>query len=1170
MIFAFVYVNGQSPIADFAVSSAPCLQQDIDVVNNSIGADRFEWDFCLDDFKTLNSNTNVAPIVGLNGGFGYKIVEDNGLWYGFAVSQSTHSIIRLDFGDAPTNAPTVVNLGNPGNSLLFPQGIDLYKNNGAWFAFVGFNDNNYGLVRLDFGSDLTSAPTSVNIGNFGVTGRFWDLRIIKQSTDLILVIIERNTGSIVRVNYRDSFLNAISIPTHVFNTGPISGAALTPGIDVVKKGGDWFAFLTSSSNKIFQVSFGNNILGSATVDASYTFTGVTNPFRVKMTQEGSNYFAVVTNQSALIDVIDMKDLNIANPPSEISFGGLPQLLAIDVIRYRGKSIVQGIGNANNQLRQMIFEASCGASVNFSEEINPKSINYASSGLKTIELKAFNSSSGQYSVDANQLVVSSSTAPDISFTSQNICANHDINFSSESVSGGITDYNWDFGDTNTSMLENPTHQYASAGDYEVSLTVTASNGCNNLARENITIYNEPVPDFDLPTIAPICTNQGYIFTNNSTFDLDSNPTWQWEVNGNPVSIDQDLNYSITSATQQDVKLIASIPGCSNEIIKSILTVEEGPLAGFTFSNDCVETSIEFTNTTAGPVTGYSWDFGDTNMSSQTNGQNTYTGFGVYDVTLTASNAAGCNNSITKPITIYSKPQPDFSLDLPPFSCSGSPSQFNDLTPNPTDSNLAGWTWSFGDPASGSSTERNPQYIFSDAGNYDVQLDVITNFGCSNSVQKTINIAQSPPSGFSFNPACVNQGTVFTPNAINGINSWQWTIGAATYSSQSPTHIFSFPSTYNAQLTVTGSNGCVATSSQPITVPTVPSLDFSASNLCEDQPVEFMDVTSIGLDVPTAWTWEFGTAGTAAGESPSFTFDSPGSYPTKMTVTNQSGCRYSISKNISVVTSPTATFTATPQIGTAPLVVQLTNTTNNSNSQLWTINGTGETSTDDSPAFTFDELGDYVIDLTVTNEQGCESTTSKTVSVVVPTLDLELTSLTVVPAVTGEQRLLVSIKNNSNSTIAGPKLAVDIAGQAVINELLNVTLLPGATHTQMLATQVVGARGDLDYICVEIVLDGDFNKSNNKKCVGTNSISVLDPYPNPSTETINLEWISEESGNAEVYIFNSVGNKVFENAFANFQPGLNRVAVDVDNLNPGIYYLLFVTGDNRRSFPVIIRR
>jgi len=58
--------------------------------------------------------------------------------------------------------------------------------------------------------------------------------------------------------------------------------------------------------------------------------------------------------------------------------------------------------------------------------------------------------------------------------QHNCVNSDIQFISKS-SSNVTSYLWDFGDGNTSSLQNPIHQYQNTGYYTVSLTVSNSNG-----------------------------------------------------------------------------------------------------------------------------------------------------------------------------------------------------------------------------------------------------------------------------------------------------------------------------------------------------------------------------------------------------------------------------------------------------------------------------------------------------------------------------------------------------------------------------------------------------------------------------------------------------------------------------------------------------------------------
>ncbi len=47
--------------------------------------------------------------------------------------------------------------------------------------------------------------------------------------------------------------------------------------------------------------------------------------------------------------------------------------------------------------------------------------------------------------------------------------------SHNEDGSIVNWTWDFGDGNTSSMENPTHSYAEAGEYIVRLTVTDTDG-----------------------------------------------------------------------------------------------------------------------------------------------------------------------------------------------------------------------------------------------------------------------------------------------------------------------------------------------------------------------------------------------------------------------------------------------------------------------------------------------------------------------------------------------------------------------------------------------------------------------------------------------------------------------------------------------------------------------
>ncbi|WGK64305.1 T9SS type B sorting domain-containing protein [Croceiramulus getboli] len=76
-----------------------------------------------------------------------------------------------------------------------------------------------------------------------------------------------------------------------------------------------------------------------------------------------------------------------------------------------------------------------------------------------------------------------------FRFENLCLGDTTQFFSE-VSGNVSSYFWDFGDGATSTLENPTHVYAAAGTYTVSLTIVI-NGISQTTTQELTIVTAPV-------------------------------------------------------------------------------------------------------------------------------------------------------------------------------------------------------------------------------------------------------------------------------------------------------------------------------------------------------------------------------------------------------------------------------------------------------------------------------------------------------------------------------------------------------------------------------------------------------------------------------------------------------------------------------------------------------
>jgi PKD repeat protein len=110
------------------------------------------------------------------------------------------------------------------------------------------------------------------------------------------------------------------------------------------------------------------------------------------------------------------------------------------------------------------------------------------------------------------------------------------------------------------------------------------------------------------------------------------------------------------------------------------------------------------------------------------------------------------------------------------------------------------------------------------------------------------------------------------------------------------------------------------------------------------------------------------------------------------------------------APTASFTAAPTTGTAPLTVNFTNTSTGSpTSWAWTF-GDGGTSTAQSPSHTYTSSGSFTATLTATNAQGSTSA-SRTITVNQP--PAPTARFTATPT-TGTAPLVVNFTDTSSGT------------------------------------------------------------------------------------------------------------------------------------------------------------
>lgn len=1152
--------------SNFTAPSLACLNERIDIQHNLGEETWVEWDFCARDLTQIPSITDVETLPGFLGGFGYKVVYDNGNYFAFVPSYAGNIIFRLDFGNSLMNTPGIVNLGNPGGLLNRPQSIDVAKVDGSWFAFVGYDTPGYGVVKLNFGTNLTSAPVATMLGNFGFSSSvFYDLKIVEEGGNKILVLLDRVNSFLIRVRF-DNLIDYLPQGGDIYVTNSIPEASSIFSFDIGYSSGQKVVVLSSYfNNRIVSLNFGESILQDFISSSSYTSPLLDQPIRIRLVNEaGRNYLLVANNSPTLgMTIIDYHDF--LNPPTDVPIS-LPPLFSVHGVRVNGETVITGLGN-DSRVKRLHFKNECGASPTYSVQTQPGFLTYSTAGTKYIALKIFVQGEN-YEYQEQIVNVSSDQAPDISFNSQNNCVNHAINFEAQNVSGDLVSYQWDFKDSNTSNQANPSHVFTSASEYLVQLEVLAANGCKNIYQNEVTVINQPLVDFAIPEVTPVCTNQPYAFTNLTIFDSRIPPIWEWRVNGTVVSSNQQLQYLFTNSSSQSIQLAALIPGCESILIKNIPVITEGPLVNFSSFGQCQDAPVTFTNETTGAVNGYNWDFGDGQNSIDEDPLNSYGSPGTFDVTLTAFGTSGCNNTKTESVTIYSKPLTNFSVALPPFSCSGTPTQFTDITPNPFDSNLAFWQWNFGD-GSGSSTARNPQYTFQNAGDYSVSLTATTNFGCSAIVQKPVTISPSPVANFTNSPPCLGVPINFTNTSTGSLQSQQWQIQSSFYTVANPVHAFLTSGDKNVTLNVTATNGCIASVSRTLNVPIVLTPDFSVSRNCINQETEFTDITNDAADPVVAYAWNFAGLGNGTENPQVFSFANTGNFNVSLSVTTQTGCVHSAAKNVSIINSPQASFIATPSFGPPPLQVQFTNTSTNATSYLWEFNDpNNSSSTSVSPSFTFSELGSYAVDLTAFNAQGCSSLFSRLIEVVIPFTDVALTQLELIETGQASVKPAVTIQNKGNIAITNLPLTFEVDGTA-FRTFVTTSIPPNSSYYH-LSDFELPASSSLTYVCALAEIE-DTSPDDNQLCASVDQpIVVLAPYPNPATAQshIDVQWIVRENRAVEVFMINSIGQTVYSER-VNSVSGLNTFRLPATGFQTGLYFLQVRSGDFSRTHRLMIQ-
>jgi PKD repeat protein len=332
----------------------------------------------------------------------------------------------------------------------------------------------------------------------------------------------------------------------------------------------------------------------------------------------------------------------------------------------------------------------------------------------------------------------------------------INFTDESTSTSATTIvsrRWSFGDGDTSIVANPTHDYKYSGRYNVCLTITGVNAAGEkcVDRECRVITFKSCPDdslrcrlsakfkyvkdsnsctvnfFDSSKVSSATTivSRRWSFGDGDT-SIVANPTHSYKYSGR-----YEVCLTIVGVNAAGERCVDKechtlmFKGCAGDSLRCRLS------ARFKYVKDSSSCNVSFIDSSkiasSTTVTTYHWSFGDGDTSNVQNPTHAYKYSGHYKVCLTivGVNDAGevCRDRECHDIVLRGCPSDSLRCRLRAafdYVADSTSVKFNDSSKIASSTTVTKWLWSFGDGSVDS--VQNPSHVYSKKGSYYVCLTV----------------------------------------------------------------------------------------------------------------------------------------------------------------------------------------------------------------------------------------------------------------------------------------------------------------------------------------------------------------------------------------------------------------------------------------------------------------
>ena len=585
---------------------------------------------------------------------------------------------------------------------------------------------------------------------------------------------------------------------------------------------------------------------------------------------------------------------------------------------------------------------------------------------------------------------------------NGCVPLSTSFADASVGGGgvaITGWKWDFGDGVGSTKKDPNHIFTLVGNFDVSLIVTDANGCDSsiVKKKLISVTNAPTASFTTsPNPASACVGPLTVsFTNNSVNSTGglTDLTYKWDFGNGQTSTDVSpaaMTYTSEGTFVVSLEVVES-GGCT--VTTSRVVNIGNPVAIPDLPDTvCLNKFINGLGNKSVGASSYIWKFNGGPTYNSKNPNHTFNVAGDQQITLTANSSQGCSDDTVFTVHVED-PSVDFARN-PTYRCN-EPYCF-DFDGQSPQTNIASWTWGFGDGKGVVARSEDTTYCYSindtlyyvhDPYYFTASVQIVTTNGCraNQSYVDTIYPVSAffvPDSSMGCAPVTVTFSD--STRSRENIVSWEYNFGDGTTSSaQNPAHTYTTAGEYEVVLIAENSLGCKDTSF-PVTIqvgePVALNFTVSPSTVCVGESVTFTDVSG-NTDIDY---WHYSTNSNkstdciGSGTQKWAKFDEVGVQDVTFQA-NYNGCISSTTQNNAVtVEGPLSSLRYT---GTcvSPLDYTFIGTIQGATSWDWDFgDGTAVVvgSSDSTVNHSYAATGDYIVSLiTHNNTNSCAADTQK---------------------------------------------------------------------------------------------------------------------------------------------------------------------------------------------------